>query len=110
MGQPQGPALRGDGLLTGLGVNDGDTLFFKDLGRHIGGRLYLIYAFVPTALFHLIIRRHDFTLRFAGVQISWRLVFVLEYLGPLLIFPAFYFFPNAIYGVADPPAKCFTQT
>lgn len=35
VGQPQGPALRGDGLLTGLGVNDGDTLFFKDLGRHL---------------------------------------------------------------------------
>lgn len=33
-----------------------------------------------------------------GVQISWRLVFVLEYFGPILIFPVFYYFPNLIYG------------
>lgn len=32
-----------------------------------------------------------------GVQISWRLVFVLEYLGPLVIMPLFWFFPRFIY-------------
>jgi len=29
-----------------------------------------------------------------GVQISWRLVFVMEYLGPLWIFPLFLYFPS----------------
>ncbi|CDJ37010.1 trans-2,3-enoyl-CoA reductase, putative [Eimeria tenella] len=76
VGQPQGPALRGDGLLTSFGVQDGETLFFKDL----------------------------------GVQISWRLVFVLEYFGPLFIFPAFYFFPSVFYGEKNAPPKTLTQT
>lgn len=38
-----------------------------------------------------------------GVQISWRLVFFIEYLGPILIFPIFYFFPTIIYGESAPP-------
>ncbi|KAL8452179.1 hypothetical protein Emed_001486 [Eimeria media] len=45
-----------------------------------------------------------------GVQISWRLVFVLEYLGPLLIFPALYFFPSIFYGEKNAPPKSLTQT
>ncbi|KAK1444854.1 3-oxo-5-alpha-steroid 4-dehydrogenase like protein [Babesia gibsoni] len=32
-----------------------------------------------------------------GVQISWRLVFFLEYLGPLIIFPLLYHLPWAFY-------------
>lgn len=32
-----------------------------------------------------------------GVQISWRLVFVVEYIGPILIFPMLYFLPSYIY-------------
>ena len=46
----------------------------------------------------------------SGVQISWRLVFVLEYLGPLLIFPALYFYPSIVYGVKNVPPKTLTQT
>ncbi|CEL92293.1 unnamed protein product [Vitrella brassicaformis CCMP3155] len=37
-----------------------------------------------------------------GVQISWRLVFVIEYLGPILIFPIFYCLPQLIYGQPAP--------
>ncbi|KAK1932798.1 3-oxo-5-alpha-steroid 4-dehydrogenase family protein [Babesia divergens] len=33
-----------------------------------------------------------------GVQISWRLVFFLEYLGPVIIFPLLYHFPGIFYG------------
>eukprot|EP00920_Eleutheroschizon_duboscqi_P039759 GHVT01095441.1.p1 GENE.GHVT01095441.1~~GHVT01095441.1.p1 ORF type:complete len:288 (+),score=23.29 GHVT01095441.1:636-1499(+) len=33
-----------------------------------------------------------------GVQISWRLVFVLEYFGPLFLFPFFFYFPGIVYG------------
>eukprot|EP00922_Rhytidocystis_sp_ex-Travisia-forbesii_P042474 GHVS01063419.1.p1 GENE.GHVS01063419.1~~GHVS01063419.1.p1 ORF type:complete len:344 (+),score=25.85 GHVS01063419.1:80-1033(+) len=32
-----------------------------------------------------------------GVQISWRLVFVVEYFGPLFIFPLVYFLPGWVY-------------
>ncbi|EAN30497.1 3-oxo-5-alpha-steroid 4-dehydrogenase family protein [Theileria parva strain Muguga] len=32
-----------------------------------------------------------------GVQISWRLVFFMEYLGPLFILPLLYFFPSFFY-------------
>lgn len=46
--------------------------------------------------------RDDSSLYFKdlGVQISWRLVFFLEYLGPLIIFPLLYHFPGFFYGVS----------
>ncbi|CAJ0842037.1 10005_t:CDS:2 [Entrophospora sp. SA101] len=33
-----------------------------------------------------------------GPQISWRLVFFIEYLGPLILHPIFYYFKSQIYG------------
>eukprot|EP01057_Protomagalhaensia_wolfi_P002683 Protomagalhaensia_wolfi_Nauph_80__2682@NODE_280_length_2939_cov_43_973793_g210_i0_p1_GENE_NODE_280_length_2939_cov_43_973793_g210_i0NODE_280_length_2939_cov_43_973793_g210_i0_p1_ORF_typecomplete_len297_score45_42Steroid_dh/PF02544_16/2_4e03Steroid_dh/PF02544_16/3_6e38ubiquitin/PF00240_23/3_1e05Ubiquitin_2/PF14560_6/0_0014Ubiquitin_4/PF18036_1/0_41Ubiquitin_4/PF18036_1/9_1e03DUF1295/PF06966_12/0_063SfLAP/PF11139_8/1_7e03SfLAP/PF11139_8/0_11_NODE_280_length_2939_cov_43_973793_g210_i08831773 len=42
-----------------------------------------------------------------GVQISWRLVFVLEYLGPLIIFPVLYAMPHLVYG--EPVQHSLTQ-
>lgn len=36
-----------------------------------------------------------------GVQISWRLVFVLEYSGPIFFFCLFYFFPGLVYSLPD---------
>eukprot|EP01132_Coremiostelium_polycephalum_P011132 gene11132-13632_t len=42
-----------------------------------------------------------------GPQISWTLVFLTEYAGPLLIYPLFYFFTQQIYGQTTP--KKFVQ-
>lgn len=40
-----------------------------------------------------------------GPQISWRTVFVVEYLGPLLIHPLVYFARPLLYGTSDPPSE-----
>lgn len=32
-----------------------------------------------------------------GLQIGWKTVFIIEYLGPMIIYPAFFFFPNLFY-------------
>uniref|UniRef100_A0A0G4HUS2 Ubiquitin-like domain-containing protein n=1 Tax=Chromera velia CCMP2878 TaxID=1169474 RepID=A0A0G4HUS2_9ALVE len=37
-----------------------------------------------------------------GPQISWKLVFLVEYFGPLWIFPLFMYAPGIVYGVSDP--------
>jgi len=34
-----------------------------------------------------------------GPQISWKTVFMMEYAGPLFIYPLFYFRPSIIYGI-----------
>ncbi|CCF75277.1 enoyl reductase [Babesia microti strain RI] len=49
--------------------------------------------------------KDDSTLFFKdlGVQVSWRMVFCLEYMGPLLIFPCLYFFPSIFYPTTSVP-------
>lgn len=36
-----------------------------------------------------------------GFQLSWRTVFMIEYLGPLIFFPLLYFYPNLFYDEAE---------
>jgi very-long-chain enoyl-CoA reductase len=43
-----------------------------------------------------------------GPQISWRTVFIVEYLGPLLFHPFFYFLRPYIYGTTAPPSELQT--
>lgn len=40
-----------------------------------------------------------------GPQISWRTVFIVEYLGPLLIHPLMYFGRPLLYGTSEPPSE-----
>ena len=42
-----------------------------------------------------------------GLQLSWRLVYIIEYAGPLIIAPLLYIFPEKIYGYYSP--KTWTQ-
>eukprot|EP00915_Cephaloidophora_sp_WS-2016_P009418 GHVH01013498.1.p1 GENE.GHVH01013498.1~~GHVH01013498.1.p1 ORF type:complete len:335 (+),score=39.14 GHVH01013498.1:74-1006(+) len=44
-----------------------------------------------------------------GIQISWRLVFVIEYMGPLIIFPMFVLFPQLIYFENRDQPLCLVQ-
>lgn len=53
--------------LKEYGVNNGDTLYLKDLGP----------------------------------QISWKLVFLVEYFGPIAIFVFMYYFRNLLYGAGS---------
>ena len=43
-----------------------------------------------------------------GAQMSWRLVYFIEYLGPVFLFPLLYYFPALVYG--DYPAVTRTAT
>ncbi|KAF2639403.1 hypothetical protein P280DRAFT_491229 [Massarina eburnea CBS 473.64] len=45
-----------------------------------------------------------------GPQISWRTVFIVEYLGPLLIHPLVYYGRPLIYGASEPPSELQTLT
>jgi very-long-chain enoyl-CoA reductase len=45
---------------------------------------------------------------FSGPQIAWRTVFVVEYLGPLLIHPIVYYNRRLIYGTSAPPSQLQT--
>jgi len=42
-----------------------------------------------------------------GMQISWTLVFLAEYAGPLFVYPIFYYFSKQIYGLES--QKTFVQ-
>ncbi|KAF1966226.1 hypothetical protein BU23DRAFT_329211 [Bimuria novae-zelandiae CBS 107.79] len=45
-----------------------------------------------------------------GPQIPWRTVFVIEYLGPLLLHPLVYYGRPLIYGTSQPPSQLQTIT
>jgi len=68
IGSPKGVALKDGSSLKDSGVQDGCSLYFKDL----------------------------------GIQMSWRLVFVIEYFGPIFIMPLFWFLSPWIYSAPMP--------
>lgn len=37
-----------------------------------------------------------------GYQLSWRMVYIIEYAGPLIIAPLLYYFPEKFYGYYSP--------
>ena len=43
-----------------------------------------------------------------GAQMSWRLVYIIEYLGPIFIFPLLWLCP-ALYSWTEPVQHCPTQ-
>ncbi|CAG8459973.1 14475_t:CDS:2 [Ambispora leptoticha] len=45
-----------------------------------------------------------------GLQIGWRTVFIIEYFGPLVIHPIFYYFSTEIYGKSFEHSKMQTIT
>ncbi|KAI8343995.1 hypothetical protein BC941DRAFT_458233 [Chlamydoabsidia padenii] len=65
----QNKVLVPDTTLDKYGLNDGATLQFKDLGKSF----------------------------LTGPQIGWRTVFLIEYAGPMLIHPVFYYLSKTIY-------------
>jgi very-long-chain enoyl-CoA reductase len=48
------------------------------------------------------------TFKDLGPQIGYRTTFIIEYLGPLIFFPIFFYFSNVIYGTAK--SHNYTQT
>lgn len=44
-----------------------------------------------------------------GPQIAWQTVFLIEYLGPILIHPLFYYGRSFIYGTSQPPSELQTM-
>ncbi|KAI9891569.1 MAG: 3-oxo-5a-steroid 4- dehydrogenase [Vezdaea aestivalis] len=43
-----------------------------------------------------------------GPQLDWQFVFLIEYLGPIVIHPIIYFLRPWIYGTSDPPSQVQT--
>ncbi|KAI9136359.1 3-oxo-5-alpha-steroid 4-dehydrogenase-domain-containing protein [Paraphysoderma sedebokerense] len=93
--------ISGDKLAT---VADLKKALYKKCPKYSPSRQRLTYDNKPLtadsqALTHYGIKDGDIIIfKDLGPQISWRTVFIVEYLGPILIHPLFYFFGPHIYG------------
>ncbi|KAL9052587.1 MAG: hypothetical protein Q9206_004255, partial [Seirophora lacunosa] len=68
--------------ISETGLRDGSTIYVKDLGTP---------SLFPPPFWPDPIDQQKKLTNHPGPQISWRLVYILEYLGPLLIHPLLYF-------------------
>lgn len=75
-------ALDDDSLLEDAGVNDGGELFVKDLGAQISWRTVFVVEYVS----------------FIYPPARWTLTPLWVKIGPLILHPIFYWFPQVFYG------------
>lgn len=74
-----------DTAIERTGLKDQSWISVKDQG--LFSLLHVLMSFCAVVTF----------LDYTGPQISWLLVFIIEYLGPLLIHPLIYYFRSSIY-------------
>lgn len=113
-GQRRGEVLRDGSMLAEYGLQDGSVLLFKDLGPQVrrwaacGGAEHghgqSDWWAPPCCTWSVLCVSQGMYTAWppscscsAIVQIGYRTVFLWEYLGPLVVYALFYYFPNTFY-------------
>jgi very-long-chain enoyl-CoA reductase len=111
-GQKSGEAVKDTATLESYNLASSPVLYFKDLGPQVSSLQAGVCAFMFALLSHsprcldLVSPRdygtrahwQSFSIRVGSLpQIDYSTVFFFEYLGPMLIYPLFFFFPQYLY-------------
>ena len=87
--------------LTDTGLMNGSRIAVKDLGTYLILPVHFLMDILPFLHQSTLTLHHPL-----GPQVSWRTVFVIEYLGPILIHPLIYSLRPYLYSSArDVPAS-----